>query len=207
VRNARWNRSILPVVVGEYGGGQPMLDAVLPADPVEEHLHILDPEPASEHLAVIGEHFMRHPMSAHRRGERLTHRPRRRPRHQRGADTKPRVIIDPGQRLQLGPIHQGDSADHIELPQLHRRPAFPTPPLLRPTPPRARRDQPVAHQRPIDPRPRRQRTQPRLRGFMDQPTRTPPRMSSPPLQHLRHHFRWHLMRTPGRAMRTIRQPL
>lgn len=38
VRNVPWNRSILPVVVGGMRRGEEMLDAVLSADPVKQHL-------------------------------------------------------------------------------------------------------------------------------------------------------------------------
>ena len=47
------------------GLGQPLGDAVLPADPLEQHLGRagLD-EPAGKHRAVIGEHFLGHPVDA-----------------------------------------------------------------------------------------------------------------------------------------------
>ena len=56
----RWNRSIFPVVVGEPGLGQPVGDAVVPADPVEQHLPALA-EPVGELLAIVGEHLLRAP--------------------------------------------------------------------------------------------------------------------------------------------------
>jgi hypothetical protein len=60
-RREPWNRSIFSVVVGWPGWvSRPVNDAVVPADPVEQHLPAL-PEPMSELLAVIGEHLGRTP--------------------------------------------------------------------------------------------------------------------------------------------------
>ena len=49
----RWNRSILPAVVGERGAVSD--HPVLRTDPVEEHLHVTALEPAGEHRPVVGQ--------------------------------------------------------------------------------------------------------------------------------------------------------
>ena len=60
-RRVLWKRSTLPVVVGDRGAVSRWRDAVLPADPVEEHLTGAGPEPAGEHLAVVGQDLRRAP--------------------------------------------------------------------------------------------------------------------------------------------------
>ena len=61
-RRLLWNRSIFPVVVGEPGLAVPQDDAVLPADPLKQHLDRLRPGvPAGELAAVVGQHLSRHP--------------------------------------------------------------------------------------------------------------------------------------------------
>ena len=42
--------------------GQPVDDAVVPADPIEQHLPA-PPEPGSELLAIVSEHFIRDPVA------------------------------------------------------------------------------------------------------------------------------------------------
>jgi hypothetical protein len=51
-RSVLWKRSILPVVVGERGRGQQVLDAVVPAHAVEGHLTWAAAEAIREDLAV-----------------------------------------------------------------------------------------------------------------------------------------------------------
>jgi hypothetical protein len=43
-----------------------MSDPVLTADPIKQRLTFAGPEPASEHLPVIGEDLIRDPMTGHR---------------------------------------------------------------------------------------------------------------------------------------------
>ncbi|MDP8928103.1 MAG: hypothetical protein M3O70_05880 [Actinomycetota bacterium] len=66
-----WNRSTFPVVVGERGC-QEVADAVVVADPVEQHRPLARPEPASEHLAIVGEDPVGHAMAAQRPSQSLT---------------------------------------------------------------------------------------------------------------------------------------
>jgi hypothetical protein len=46
--------------------GQQMLDPVLAADRIKEHLHRRMMEPAGEHLAVIGQDLLGHPIGGQR---------------------------------------------------------------------------------------------------------------------------------------------
>ena len=137
--------------------GQQVLDAVLPADPVEEHLTGPWPEPAGEHLPVIGEDRVGDTVAAHRQRQRVTGRPSRRPRdHERG-DAEPRVVIDTGDDLRLDAVDEADPADDVHLPQLHRPGPFPTQVVGLLPLPGLRRDEPVTDQAAVDRRPPRQR--------------------------------------------------
>jgi len=75
VRSVRWNRSILPVVVGRLGAVSRLVDAVLAADPVEHDLGVLGTEAASEHLAVVGQDLLGNAVTRHRLGEVRATRP------------------------------------------------------------------------------------------------------------------------------------
>jgi hypothetical protein len=87
------------------GPGEPLGDAVLPADPLEQHLDRLRPGmPAGELLPVVRQDLERDPVAAHRGGERRADRPARRHRHHRGDHHEPRVIIDAGDHLALPAI-------------------------------------------------------------------------------------------------------
>ena len=78
----RWNRSIFPVVVGA-GRGEQVIDAVLPAEPVEEHLAAPALKRPGEDLAVIGQDLLRHAIPAPSPAAKCrAHRPLRRPWHQ-----------------------------------------------------------------------------------------------------------------------------
>jgi len=70
------------------GLGQPVSDAVVAADPVEQHLPALA-EPVGELLAVVGEHLTRHAEPAQRGGERQAHRPAGRPHHDQSRPPAP----------------------------------------------------------------------------------------------------------------------
>ena len=49
--------------------GQKVLDAVLPADPIKEHLDRWVMESAGEHLAVVGQNLLRNPKGLQRRAQ------------------------------------------------------------------------------------------------------------------------------------------
>ena len=72
VRSVRWNRSTFPVGGRRPGLGQPVGDPVLPADPVEQHLHRRLVEPAGEHLPVVGQDLLGHPVGPHRQRQPVT---------------------------------------------------------------------------------------------------------------------------------------
>jgi hypothetical protein len=103
------------------GPGQPVGDAVLSADPVEEHLTCARVTEASGELfAIVGQHFVRDPVVGQRCGERLTDRASGGSWHDRGDHAEPGMIIDPGDDLAFGAIAKQHSTDDVQLPQLHR---------------------------------------------------------------------------------------
>ena len=70
---------------------------------LEEHFPALA-EPVGELFAVIGEHLIADAVATQGVGEGQAHRPPGRSRDDRGGDTKPGVVIDPGHDLALGRI-------------------------------------------------------------------------------------------------------
>ena len=70
----RWNRSILPVVVGDAGA---VSRWVMPFSRQirSNSTSVGLPEPAGEHLAVVGEDFVGHAIGPQRRGEHARTRP------------------------------------------------------------------------------------------------------------------------------------
>ena len=132
------------------GPSPPGGDAVLPADPLEQHLGRagLD-EPAGEHGAVIGEYLLGHPVDGHRLHESPADRPGGGPPHRGGDDAVPGMVIDPGHDLHLGSVGEKSAGGHVQLPQLHRHRPFPPHVVLPPAAPRPRLDQLVADQHPV----------------------------------------------------------
>ncbi len=187
------------------GLGQAVRDPVLPADPIEQHLNRRLVEPAGEHLAVVGQDLAGDTPPAHRQRQPVTHLARRLTRHQPRRHTEPGVIIDPGERLGLRAVRQHEPADHVHLPQLHRRATFPPLPLTVPRPTRVGIDQVQPHQRPIHPRLRRHRLHTTLGELEHQPPRTPRRMRPAQLRQRHLDLGRHLMRTRPRPMRPITQ--
>ena len=183
--------------------------AVLPADPLEQHLHRIRPgEPAGELLAVVGEHLLRDPEPTQGLHEGQTHRPSGGPTHHIGDHAVPGVIIDPGDHLRLAPAGQADPTDDVQLPQLHR--PFPLPAaVVLPTPTtRHRADQAMPDQHPVDRGQRRHRTGTLAPAQLElQPTFPPPRMPPAQLTDRRLDLRAGLLRMPVRAVRAIRQPV
>lgn len=73
MRSVLWNRSILPVVVGECGLVRRCLMPFVAADLLEQHLHRQRFYVVSGELAaVVTQHLRWHPIAAHCRGEHLT---------------------------------------------------------------------------------------------------------------------------------------
>ena len=134
-RRVWWNRSILPVVVGARGLGEAVHDAVVPADPIEEHL-AAPPEPGGELFAVVREDLVGDAVALQRPGEGQAHGPARGPHADRGDHAEPGVVIDPGDDLDLGSVGQEHAAHDVELPQRHRGVAFPPLVVLPPAAPR-----------------------------------------------------------------------
>ena len=81
-----------------------MIDPVLAADPIEQHLGVLQAEPAGEDLAVVGEDLLGNPVGAHRGREVGAHGTARGPGHDPGTHDEPRMVIDPGEHLALRSI-------------------------------------------------------------------------------------------------------
>ena len=80
-------------------------DAVLPADPLEEHLTRTRPgEPSGELLAIVREHLTRHPEPGQRGGERGAHGAAGGPAHHRGDHAEPGVVVQAGDHLRLGAV-------------------------------------------------------------------------------------------------------
>ncbi len=184
-----------------------MLDPVLPADPVEEHLHRRGEEPVGEHLAVVGQDLLRHTVDSIAPAS-AAHTDRvRSPAHQPRADTVPGMIIDPGHALaselpsaSRNPPTTSICHSSIGRPRSQRfHPPSPTSPLLGLT--QSRPDQTPVHRGLA-----RSPTRP-ARDLERDPPRTPPRMHPPQLQHRRLHHGRHLMRTRHRPMRAIHQTL
>nr|WP_232376657.1 hypothetical protein [Amycolatopsis aidingensis] len=159
--------------------GQPLLDPILPADPLEEHLHRLRLDvPTGELRSVIREHFRGHTVTTHRRGERRADRPPGRDRDHRRDDDEPGVVIDTGDQLARPAVRQRNTADDVHLPQVHR--LGPLPPLERPLVLLSLGiDEPIADQNAVHRRPRRSRINAAPAEFMTDPPSTPARMPPP----------------------------
>ena len=157
--------------------GQQLLDPVLAADPLEQHLR--GPglaEPAGEHLAVIGQHLIGDAVKPHRGYERPAHRPAGSPAHHRGDHAEPRAVIQSGDQFQLGAIGQEHRPGDVHLPQLHRLLTLPALVVLAAAFALTGWHQAMAHQHPVDRGPGRQRAHPCLAQLEPQPPRAPPRM-------------------------------
>ena len=83
--------------------GESVRDAVLPADPVEQHLGRRPgpAEPAGELLAIVSEDFLRDPVLGQRGRERGADRPAGGPWNYRGDHQKPGVVIHASHQLAL----------------------------------------------------------------------------------------------------------
>jgi len=134
------------------GGGEQVVDAVLAADPVEQHLGVLGAKPPGEDLAVIGQHLLGDAVGAHRLGEVGADRPAGRSHHHPRADHEPGVVVDAGQDLALGPVGEQHPADDVHLPKLHRSAPLPPAEPAVPAAPGLRVDQLGTLERPVDPR-------------------------------------------------------
>ena len=186
--------------------GQPVGDAVLPQDPLEQHLGRAGlAKPAGELLTVIGQDLLRHPVASQRRRQPPAHRPAGRSHHDLRAHAIARVVIDPGQHLDLGAVGKRD-LHQVQLPQLHWPCTFPPPvrPLAASAP---RGDQPVAHQQSPDRRAAGQWHDPSPLQLVPKPLRPPPGMLAAQLAHPGLDRCGQLVRAPVGPMGAVGQPL
>ena len=86
-------------LLSDCGGGEQVVDAVLPTDPVEQDLDVPTGEPPGEHLAVVGEDLLGDPVQARGVGEVGAHGPGRGPEHDAGAHHVPGVVVQAGEDL------------------------------------------------------------------------------------------------------------
>lgn len=187
------------------GPGQPVGDAVLPADPLEQHLSRagLD-EPPGKHGAVVAEHFLRHPVDRHGVDECLADGPRGGSHHGFSDDAVPGVVIDPGHGLHLAAAGQECAGSDIELPQLHRGRAFPPLVVLPSALPGLRFDQAVADQDPVNRRAGHGAVAAPVH-LEHQPLRTPLRVSTAQLADRRLHLGRDLPRVLTDPVAAVRQ--
>jgi hypothetical protein len=173
---------------------EPLDDAVLPADPLEQHLSRtgLD-EPASKYRAVVAEDFLGHAIDGHGIQEGLADRPGSGPDHGFSDNAVPGMIVDAGHDLHLAAVGQERARRHIKLPQLHRDRAFPPLVVLPPALTGPRFDQAVADKHPVD-RGASYRAVPAAVHLEHQPLRPPLRMSPSQLADRRLHLRHGLPR-------------
>jgi hypothetical protein len=125
-------------------------DAVLPADPVEEHLDRLRAEAAGEDLAVVGEDLVRDPVTVQRLGQDRADGLGGRPPDQAGSDAEPAVIIHARDDLQLARIIEEHPSHHVHLPQLHRTLTLPATELIATLASASEFDESVALQAAVD---------------------------------------------------------
>ena len=154
-------------------------------DPVEQHRlrRTGAGEPAGEHLAVVGEDLLRHPVPANACRSAVTHRPRRRPGHQPRAHHEPGMVIDAGDHLHLDSVGRWTPPITSICHSSIARPPLPPPVVRAPAAALARVRSAVADQRPIHRRPRRHRgdaPSPRPAGTRSGPDPSPGAQTATP---------------------------
>ncbi len=120
MRNVRWKRSILPVVVGERGAvsrwvmpfsRQILSNSTSVSDRPNRPVNTL---PLSVNISSGT------PWRLQGLDEEPAHRAGGGPRHHPRTHAKPGVVIDPGQHLAFRAVRQQHPTHHVHLPQLHR---------------------------------------------------------------------------------------
>ena len=129
-----------------------MIDPVLAADPVEQHLDVFGCEAAGEDLPVVGEDLLGHAVGPKGVGEVAADRAARGFGHRPGADDEAGVIIDAGEDLGARPVGQTYPPHDVHLPQLHRASALPAAEPAVTTAPGTRVDERRSFERAIDTR-------------------------------------------------------
>lgn len=177
-----------------------MDDPVLPADPIEKHLHRLAGVATGEDLAVVGEHFLRSSVAGQRVGKDVTDRSRGGSLDEPDGDAEPGVVVDPGHRLELSAVGEQHAAHDVELPELHRRRAPPATvgPPARPATLGADKSEP--DQRTGDARPARQRLHLLAAQSVAQPVRARSGVELAQLDQSNLDRRVHLVRTGPRPV-------
>src|ERR1700674_2234670 len=84
--------------------GEDVVDAVLPADAVEQDLDRWLGEAPREDLAVVGQDLARQAVRPQSRTEAVADRLRSLAGHEAGRDAEPRVVVDAGQGLGCAPV-------------------------------------------------------------------------------------------------------
>ena len=107
-------------------------------------------ESAGEHLAVVGEDLLRHPVAGQAFEEGLAHGARRGSMDERGDDAEPRVVVDPGDHLALGAVLEEHPTHHVHLPQLHGPRPLPALVVLEPSSSGLGLDEPVPDEAAVD---------------------------------------------------------
>jgi hypothetical protein len=100
--------------------GEDVFDPVLPANTVKQHFASAWPEPASEHLAIIGQNLFRDTIGAHSFHQTIARRSRGRTLNHMRADNKSAVVINPRHDLRLTTTLEFHATNNVHLPQLHR---------------------------------------------------------------------------------------
>jgi hypothetical protein len=174
--------------------------------PVEEHLAALA-EPVGELFAVVGQHLVRDTEALQRLGKRLAHSPAGGLPDHTSDHRVARVVIDSVDDLGFAAIGKQDTADDVQLPQLHRYRTFPPDVILATATARCHPMQPVPIQDAVHRHPRWNRPGATVAAQLDRdPPGTPPRMLSAQFAHRCLDFGRGLMRTHGRPMRPVLQP-
>ncbi len=176
-----------------------MFYAVLPADPVEEHLPFARSEAGGEHLAVVGEDLVGDAVAAHGQRQSFTDRAGRGPRHKERGDAEAGVVVESGDHLELGPALQLHPAHDVHLPEFHGAGAFPAAIVLPLASSLLRVHQAMTDQEAIDGGAPGKRDHTLAIELMAQRSRAPAGMGFPKLEDAGLGLRGHLVRAPGRA--------
>ena len=180
-----------------------MLYAVLPADPVEEHLALARSEAGGEHLAVVGEDLVGHPITAHSQSQSFTDRPGGGPRHKESGDAEAGVVIQAGDDHEVPACRELHPAHDVHLPEFHRATPFPTTIVLALAAPLLGIDEAVTDETAIDGRAAGKGIHPLAGEVVADGARTPERMSPPEIHDAGFDQRWHLMGTAVRPGRVV----
>ena len=203
LRRLWWNRSILPVVVGER---TPVWRCEIPfSRQIRSNSTSTGwgPNRPVKTLPFVGQDLIGDPVASERLREHGTHGLGDRSRDQAGGHAEPAVVIDAGDDLELGAVVQLDPAHHVHLPQLHRALALPPTELVSALAATAQLDQAVALEAPVDRRERGDGVNAESGELVADPPRSPPRMLPTEFADLCLDLGGDLVRTGLRTMRSV----